>query len=129
MLKSGKQLKCIGPLERLVSMEPNRLSANLICRVVVTYAPFGIRAKFGPVSCKLLTPKSLLDVGNGVPLGLVEVHIPVRFVTKICAVLCVIKRPKIFLGLVWSARVKPREGVLGWSPLLEESPATRSFTD
>ena len=32
MLKSGKQLKCIGPLERLVSMEPNRLSANLICR-------------------------------------------------------------------------------------------------
>ena len=30
MLKSGKQLKCIGPLERLVSMVPNRLSSNLM---------------------------------------------------------------------------------------------------
>ena len=31
MLKSGKQLKCMGPLERLVSIEPNKLSLNLMC--------------------------------------------------------------------------------------------------
>ena len=30
MLKSGKQIKCIGPLERLVSMEPKRLSLSIV---------------------------------------------------------------------------------------------------
>ena len=34
-----------------------------------------------------------------------------RFVTKICVVLHVIKRPKIFLGLVWSAREAKRRCV------------------